>query len=129
MVPGTGQLDWTAFERALGPRTRLVAVGAASNALGTITDVARASELARAAGALSFVDAVWEVFGPLLKEDSPSTGTPLACYGHEQTSISHRVCARSIAQRVQGIGRNLEVLIRSQFYFHRDWLSELSPRR
>jgi cysteine desulfurase family protein (TIGR01976 family) len=52
MVPGTGQLDWTAFERALGPRTRLVAVGAASNALGTITDVARA------AGALSFVDAV-----------------------------------------------------------------------
>jgi cysteine desulfurase family protein (TIGR01976 family) len=58
MVPGTGQLDWTAFERALGPRTRLVAVGAASNALGTITDVARATELARAAGALSFVDAV-----------------------------------------------------------------------
>jgi len=58
MVPGTGQLDWTAFERALGPRTRLVAVGAASNALGTITDVARAAELARAAGALSFIDAV-----------------------------------------------------------------------
>jgi cysteine desulfurase family protein (TIGR01976 family) len=58
MVPGTGQLDWTAFERTLGPRTRLVAVGAASNALGTITDVARAAELARAAGALSFVDAV-----------------------------------------------------------------------
>lgn len=58
MVPGTGQLDWTAFERALGPRTRLVAVGAASNALGTITDVARAAELARAAGAMSFVDAV-----------------------------------------------------------------------
>jgi cysteine desulfurase family protein (TIGR01976 family) len=58
MVPGTGQLDWTAFEHALGPRTRLVAVGAASNALGTITDVARAAELARAAGALSFVDAV-----------------------------------------------------------------------
>jgi cysteine desulfurase family protein (TIGR01976 family) len=58
MVPGTGQLDWTAFEHALGPRTRLVAVGAASNALGTVTDVARAAELARAAGALSFVDAV-----------------------------------------------------------------------
>jgi cysteine desulfurase family protein (TIGR01976 family) len=58
MVPGTGQLDWTAFEHALGPRTRLVAIGAASNALGTITDVARAAELARAAGALSFMDAV-----------------------------------------------------------------------
>jgi cysteine desulfurase family protein (TIGR01976 family) len=58
MLPDTGQLDWPAFERALGPRTRLVAVGAASNALGTITDVARAAEMARAAGALSFVDAV-----------------------------------------------------------------------
>jgi cysteine desulfurase family protein (TIGR01976 family) len=58
IVPGTGQLDWAAFERALGPRTRLVAVGAASNALGTITDVARAAELARSAGALSFIDAV-----------------------------------------------------------------------
>ena len=54
----TGQLDWAALERAVGPRTRLVAIGAASNALGTITDVARAARLARDAGALSFVDAV-----------------------------------------------------------------------
>ena len=46
------------FERLIGPRTRLVAVGAASNALGTITDVAAVCALARAAGALSFVDAV-----------------------------------------------------------------------
>jgi len=54
----TGELDWPALERAISPRTRLLAVGAASNALGTITDVARACALARAAGALSFVDAV-----------------------------------------------------------------------
>jgi cysteine desulfurase family protein (TIGR01976 family) len=54
----TGQLDLTDLERQLGPRTRLVAIGAASNALGTITDVARAARLARAAGALVFVDAV-----------------------------------------------------------------------
>jgi selenocysteine lyase/cysteine desulfurase len=47
-----------AFAALLGPRTRLVAVGAASNALGTITDVAAVCALARAAGALSFVDAV-----------------------------------------------------------------------
>ena len=58
MVPETGQLDWEALERALSGRTRLLAIGAASNALGTITDVARAVGLARAAGALSFVDAV-----------------------------------------------------------------------
>ena len=46
------------FARLIGPRTRLVAVGAASNALGTITDVAAVCALARAAGALTFVDAV-----------------------------------------------------------------------
>jgi cysteine desulfurase family protein (TIGR01976 family) len=47
-----------ALARLAGPRTRLVAVGAASNALGTITDVADACAIARSAGALSFVDAV-----------------------------------------------------------------------
>jgi cysteine desulfurase family protein (TIGR01976 family) len=46
------------FAALIGPRTRLVAVGAASNALGTITDVAPVCAMARAAGALSFVDAV-----------------------------------------------------------------------
>ncbi len=54
----TGQLDWDHLESLLGPRTRLVAVGAASNALGTINDVRRVTERARAAGALSFIDAV-----------------------------------------------------------------------
>ncbi len=54
----TGQLDWNDFERAVTSRTRLVAIGAASNALGTINDVARATALARGAGALAFVDAV-----------------------------------------------------------------------
>jgi cysteine desulfurase family protein (TIGR01976 family) len=56
--PDTGELDWAAFEQALTARTRLVAIGAASNALGTITDVAHARELARGVGALVFVDAV-----------------------------------------------------------------------
>jgi cysteine desulfurase family protein (TIGR01976 family) len=54
----TGQLDWAALERAITPRTRLLAIGAASNALGTIIDVAAAAKLAHAAGALIFVDAV-----------------------------------------------------------------------
>ncbi|MGH7497680.1 MAG: cysteine desulfurase-like protein [Gemmatimonadales bacterium] len=54
----TGQLQWPTLERALSPKTRLLAIGAASNALGTVTDVARAVRLARAAGALTFVDAV-----------------------------------------------------------------------
>jgi cysteine desulfurase family protein (TIGR01976 family) len=54
----TGQLDWSDFEQAVTPRTRLVAVGAASNALGTVNDVPRAVRLARSVGALAFVDAV-----------------------------------------------------------------------
>jgi cysteine desulfurase family protein (TIGR01976 family) len=53
-----GTLDLAAFERLLGERTRLVAVGYASNALGTINDVRRISELAHAAGARVWVDAV-----------------------------------------------------------------------
>jgi cysteine desulfurase family protein (TIGR01976 family) len=50
--------DPDAFAEAISDRTRLVAVGAASNALGTITDVATVCAMARGAGALSFVDAV-----------------------------------------------------------------------
>jgi cysteine desulfurase family protein (TIGR01976 family) len=56
--PATGELDLAAFGRLLSPRTRLVAIGAASNALGTVNDVAAIAKLARSAGALVFVDAV-----------------------------------------------------------------------
>jgi cysteine desulfurase family protein (TIGR01976 family) len=58
MNPADGRLDWRDLERQLGKKTRLLAIGAASNALGTITDVRGAAELAHAAGALVFVDAV-----------------------------------------------------------------------
>jgi cysteine desulfurase family protein (TIGR01976 family) len=58
MDTATGELEWTALERAFSPRTKLLAIGAASNILGTITDVAAAARLAHDAGALCFVDAV-----------------------------------------------------------------------
>ena len=58
MIPETGQLDWDHFASLLSERTRLVAMGAASNALGTINDVRKAGEMARTVGALMFVDAV-----------------------------------------------------------------------
>lgn len=54
----TGELDWDDFQRQVTPRTKVVAVGAASNALGTVNDVKRAVALAKTVGALSFVDAV-----------------------------------------------------------------------
>lgn len=58
MTPQTGQLDWESFEQSVSNRTKLVAIGAASNALGTINDVERAIQVARSVGALVFVDAV-----------------------------------------------------------------------
>ena len=54
----SGQLNYEDFERFVGPQTRVVAIGAASNALGTINDLPRVIELAHNAGALVFVDAV-----------------------------------------------------------------------
>lgn len=51
-------LDLDDLRRRLSPRTRLVAVGAASNAVGTINPVAEICRLAHAAGAEVFVDAV-----------------------------------------------------------------------
>jgi len=58
LMPDTGQLDWEGFEQLITRRTKLVAIGAASNALGTINDLGRAIRMARSVGALVFVDAV-----------------------------------------------------------------------
>src|SRR5256714_13139624 len=58
MIPETGELDWGDFSRQLTRQTKLVALGAASNALGTINDVKRAGEMAHEIGAKIFVDAV-----------------------------------------------------------------------
>ena len=52
------RLDFADLERKLDDRVRVVAFVYASNAVGTITDAQRVAELARAAGALSWVDAV-----------------------------------------------------------------------
>ena len=58
MRPEDGTLDLDALARLISPRTRVVAVGAASNALGTVSDVAHVAGLARGVGALTFCDAV-----------------------------------------------------------------------
>ena len=55
----TCTLDWDAFETMVKPgRTKVIALNYASNAVGTISDVARAAARAREIGALSVVDAV-----------------------------------------------------------------------
>jgi cysteine desulfurase family protein (TIGR01976 family) len=56
--PSTGELPAGQYAELIGERTRLVAVTAASNIIGTRPDVPAITALARAAGALSFVDGV-----------------------------------------------------------------------
>jgi cysteine desulfurase family protein (TIGR01976 family) len=51
-------LCWDSFSRALTDRTRLLAVGYASNAVGTINPVQRLVAAARSVGAVTYVDAV-----------------------------------------------------------------------
>jgi cysteine desulfurase family protein (TIGR01976 family) len=52
------RLDYDDLDRKLDDRVRVVACVASSNAVGTIVDVARVSELAHSVGALCWVDAV-----------------------------------------------------------------------
>lgn len=56
--PGTGDLDVAQFRELICDRTRLVAVTAASNVLGTRPDVPAITALAHAAGAVSYIDGV-----------------------------------------------------------------------
>jgi cysteine desulfurase family protein (TIGR01976 family) len=51
-------LDLDDFKRKINAKTKLVAVGYASNAVGTINPVTEITKLAHAAGALMFIDAV-----------------------------------------------------------------------
>jgi cysteine desulfurase family protein (TIGR01976 family) len=54
----TGELPVHAFDGVIGDRTRLVAVTAASNAIGTRPDVRAIADRAHQAGALTYVDGV-----------------------------------------------------------------------
>jgi len=56
--PATGELPAEQYAELVGPRTRLVAVTAASNAIGTRPDVASIAGYAHAVGALCYVDGV-----------------------------------------------------------------------
>jgi cysteine desulfurase family protein (TIGR01976 family) len=66
VCPEDCTLDLDDLRRQLSPRTRLVAVACASNAVGTINDVKTISRLAHEAGALVFLDAVhYAPHGPI----------------------------------------------------------------
>ena len=54
----TGQLELDKLDGLINKRTKLIAIGAASNILGTVNPIKKIAKIARDAGALSFVDAV-----------------------------------------------------------------------
>ncbi|HEX5823275.1 MAG TPA: cysteine desulfurase-like protein [Candidatus Limnocylindrales bacterium] len=71
-------LDLSALDAVLGPRTKLVAVGWASNAVGTINPVAEIVRRAHAVGAWTYLDAVHAA--PHVPIDVRAVGTDfLAC--------------------------------------------------
>jgi cysteine desulfurase family protein (TIGR01976 family) len=77
-----GTLDLDDLRRKLSSRTRLVAVGCASNATGTIHPVREIAELAHAAGAEVFLDAVH--YAPHLLPDVAAWGCDyLACSAYK----------------------------------------------
>jgi selenocysteine lyase/cysteine desulfurase len=54
----TGELDYEAMRNLVTDKTRLLALGCSSNAIGTVNDLKLARELTRQAGALLILDAV-----------------------------------------------------------------------
>jgi|TARA_B110000116_G_scaffold193935_1_gene168817 cysteine desulfurase family protein (TIGR01976 family) len=58
MLAENGKLDWDTLTELFTRRTRLLAIGGASNALGTVNDLDQAARLCRSFGAYFFVDAV-----------------------------------------------------------------------
>lgn len=78
----SGQLLLDELPQLLNERTKLVAIGAASNALGTINDISRVCQMTREAGAISFVDAVH--FAPHSLVDVKTIGCDfLACSAYK----------------------------------------------
>ncbi|MFC5219294.1 cysteine desulfurase-like protein [Streptomyces coerulescens] len=73
--PETTELDLGSYERALTSRTRLVAVTAASNVLGTKPPLRRIADRAHEAGALVYVDGVHYAAHDLV--DVPALGADL----------------------------------------------------
>ncbi|MBN1430844.1 MAG: cysteine desulfurase-like protein [Anaerolineae bacterium] len=62
----TGRLNMAQMADLIGSKTKLVACTYASNALGTINDVAKVVEMAHTAGALAYIDAVhYAPHGPI----------------------------------------------------------------
>ena len=102
-VVGEGVLDLDAFDRLLGPRTRLVAVAHVSNVLGTIVPVADVVARARRTGALTLVDGAQAV--PHMPVDMSAIGCDFYVFsGHKMlgpTGIGVLYGRRAVVERLE----------------------------
>jgi cysteine desulfurase/selenocysteine lyase len=81
-ITDRGELDLDAFERLLGERTKLLAVGHVSNALGTVNPVRELAARAHALGALVLVDGAQSA--PHIRIDVAELECDFfACSGHK----------------------------------------------
>jgi len=101
--PSAGcMLDFDSLDSAVDERTRLVAVTKASNALGTVVDVAAVTARAHRVGAISFVDAVH--FGPHGPIDVAAWGCDLLVASAYKFFGPHTGCLfgrREVLERVE----------------------------
>jgi cysteine desulfurase family protein (TIGR01976 family) len=78
----SGELDAADMAAKVTPRTRLLAIGASANSLGTVNDIALARRLTQAVGALLVVDAVH--YAPHFAVDVQAMGADfLLCSGYK----------------------------------------------
>jgi selenocysteine lyase/cysteine desulfurase len=97
----TGDLPLVAFDGLVGERTRLVAVTAASNAIGTRPDVRAIADLAHAHGALVYVDGVHST--PHVPTDMAALGADLYACSFYKLFGPHGGCVVADPELLEGL--------------------------
>ncbi len=107
-----GQLDMAAFAALLSPRTRIVALTAMSNVLGTINPIAEIARAAHRAGAVVVVDGAQSV--PHLPTDVQALGADfLAFSAHKMygpTGVGFLVAKPELLERMEPISGGGEMI-------------------
>jgi cysteine desulfurase family protein (TIGR01976 family) len=97
----SGELAPEAFDDVLSDRTRLVAVTAASNAIGTRPDVGAIAERAHAHGALVYVDGVHAT--PHVPTDVATIGADLYAFSSYKLCGPHAGCVVGAPDLLEGL--------------------------
>lgn len=117
-----GTLDWDDFQRKLSVRTRVVAVSAASNVLGTINPVAAIARLAHEVDALVVVDAA-QAIGHMLVDVQEWGADLVAFSGHKMlgpTGIGVLWGQRAVLERMHPLeygGEMISAVTRDEAIF------------